>query len=348
MPDGTEHRGTTWIPSPSDQIRVGRVQVEKSLGACPLIPRSLPCGCCHCGSPSPCSCPSPRWALPVASASQRIGSVVVWADSQDPALFYYLPGELRIARRADGGPDAAFLAVRYLGTTLGGDPERAFVRSCLTAQVEMVPPDDDALSRAASELRRERGRAVRVLPIPVQRDQDHAWSSPPPTPARRNPRRSPAASWSPPGTETSGIVLAATDLHHLSRSGRCAARADGPARRVFAARACPSRFTTRAIDLSAAPATTTPGSATTPAPGASSSTEHPRQRADRGLPPRCRSASMPLAIPDRLALLDIESSSPPGYPLLSVYCYDFAGAQGSGALREDAGGRGRGPDAASA
>jgi hypothetical protein len=38
MPDGTEHRGTTWIPSPSDQIRVGRVQVEKSLGALPPHP----------------------------------------------------------------------------------------------------------------------------------------------------------------------------------------------------------------------------------------------------------------------------------------------------------------------
>ncbi len=38
MPDGTEHRGTTWIPSPSDQIRVGRVQVERSLGALPPHP----------------------------------------------------------------------------------------------------------------------------------------------------------------------------------------------------------------------------------------------------------------------------------------------------------------------
>ena len=42
--------------------------------------------------------------------------------------------------------------------------------------------------------------------------------------------------------------------------------------------------------------------------------------------------SLPLAFdatrfPDRLALLEIEASSPPGYPLLSVYCYDFAEAR---------------------
>jgi hypothetical protein len=38
MPDGTEHRGTTWIASRQDRIVIGRVQVERSLGALPPHP----------------------------------------------------------------------------------------------------------------------------------------------------------------------------------------------------------------------------------------------------------------------------------------------------------------------
>jgi hypothetical protein len=256
------------------------------------------------------------WALPVASSGQRIGSLVVWADSEDAALFYYLPGELRIAERSDGGPDAAFLAVRYLGTTLGGDSGRAFVRSCLTAQVEMAAPEDGALSRAASELRRERGRAVRLLPIPVQRIRTALVFSPADA-GSAQPTTFSGGFLEPAGSETNTafwrrraftIYLGPLDAQLVLTALRSGS----------ALLSLSVEVTTRALDLSAAatPASSSPTAAT-----------------DRAATEQVVAAtSLPLAFdatrfPDRLALLQIEASSPPGYPLLSVYCYDFAEAR---------------------
>ncbi len=259
---------------------------------------------------------APQWAraVPVASASQRIGSLVVWADSKDPALYYYLPGELRIAQREDGGPDAAFLAVRYLGTALGGDPERSFVRSCLTTQVEMIPHERDALARAASELRRERGRAVRVLPIPVQRIRTSLVLASADV-GSGQPTTFSGGFLEPAGAETSAsfwrrriftLYLGPIDAQLLLTALRAGA----------ALLSLSFELTTQAVDLSAAPATPAPGSAT-------GTTDVPASEHVVG------ASSLALAFdaarfPDRLSLLDIEASSPPGYPLLSVYCYDFA------------------------
>jgi hypothetical protein len=257
--------------------------------------------------------PIPALGLPVASSSQRIGSLVVWADSDDPGLFYYLPGELRIARRADGGSDAAFLAVRYLGTALGGDPERAFLRSCLTAQVEMVPQDQAALAQAASALRRERSRAVRVLPIPVQRIKTSLVFAPSDTGSAQ------------PTTFSGGFLEPAGEEPHASFwQRRIFTIYLGPvdAQLVLTALRAGSallslsfELTTRAIDLAAAP----------PATPTASPPTGPTAPSERTV----AATSLPLVLdiahfPDRLALLEIEARSPPGYPLLSVYCYDFA------------------------
>jgi hypothetical protein len=35
MPDGTIHKGTTWIPSDALRVLVGRAQLEQSLGKLP-------------------------------------------------------------------------------------------------------------------------------------------------------------------------------------------------------------------------------------------------------------------------------------------------------------------------
>jgi hypothetical protein len=258
--------------------------------------------------------PLPAQGLPVASSPQRLGSVVVWADSEDPGLFYYLPGELRIARRADGGSDAAFLAVRYLGTTLGGDSERSFVRSCLTAQVEMVPQDQDALAQAASELRRERGRAVRVLPVPVQRIKTALVFASADTGSAR-PTTFSGGFLEPAGTEARDsfwqrrsftIYLGPVDAQLVLTAVRAGS----------ALLSLSFEITTRAIDLPATPATP-PATSPSGTPAAAAS-EH-----------TVAATALPLVLdvahfPDRLALLEIEASSPPGYPLLSVYCYDFA------------------------
>jgi hypothetical protein len=241
-------------------------------------------------------------ALPVAGSAQRIGSSVVWRDSDDPAVFYYVPGELRIAQRRDGGVEATFFVVRYLGTTLGGDAERAFVRSSFTADVEMIPPTAATLADVVTELRRAHAGPVRVLPMPIQRIKTRlvfasaaAGAGQPVTfsdgflePAGAEPS---TAFWR---RRTFTLHLASVDAQILL----AALRAGG------AVMSLAYEFTSRSVEAADGPQT--------PAV---------EQTVVAGTLPLSFDAAR---FPDRLVLLDIAASSPPGYPVLSVYCYDFS------------------------
>ena len=60
-------------------------------------------------------------AQPVASSKQTIENVEVYGDLKNSNLFYYAPGELKLALEGDGKPKFQLLEMRYTGSSAYGD-----------------------------------------------------------------------------------------------------------------------------------------------------------------------------------------------------------------------------------
>jgi len=218
-------------------------------------------------------------------------------------LYYYAPGDLRVRQNDDGSPDAVFFATRYLGNTLGGDSDRSFIRSTFVVSVELEPPRADALTQATAELRHSGGTDVRLVPIPIQRMSTSL-------------RFAAAATDGAQATTFSGGFLEPQADEILGSFWRqrmfTVFLGNTDAQLLLAALRRGATLMSLAYDMRvrALDSTGRPGSSDTK-----------EETAASGAVPFTLDAAR---YPDRIRLIDIGDSSPPGYPMLTVSCYDFA------------------------
>jgi hypothetical protein len=113
---------------------------------------------------------APVLAAPDLRQPTDAGPLRVFPDDRRSSLYYYLPGELRVATDEDGRPDAQLFEVRYLGTAAAGDQGESLFRSLFSFQVVMDGPDSKEIGEARKALAalRKRG-SVELRPLPVDR-----------------------------------------------------------------------------------------------------------------------------------------------------------------------------------
>ncbi|MBN1918315.1 MAG: hypothetical protein JW889_10420 [Verrucomicrobia bacterium] len=105
-------------------------------------------------------------ALPLLTQRETIEGLVIYPDEKDSTVYYYVPGEVRLAM-TDGTPQFSFRRMRYTGTRLLGDQGTFRGRGDISFTVVFAPPGD-AVRKAQDMLKRLRSRRAVLLPIPVE------------------------------------------------------------------------------------------------------------------------------------------------------------------------------------
>ncbi|HEX6177774.1 MAG TPA: hypothetical protein VF057_05405, partial [Thermoanaerobaculia bacterium] len=111
--------------------------------------------------------PSLVWAAPDLSTKSVVRGLTIVRDREKPAVFYFFPGKIEIARRDDGGPDLVFSVARYTGTIVHGDQGRRSLRPTLFARVRLAEHDRNAVQAAARDLSLQHRVNAVLRPIPV-------------------------------------------------------------------------------------------------------------------------------------------------------------------------------------
>ncbi len=106
------------------------------------------------------------WAEPDLRHPRRAGALTVYADHRRSDLFYYTPGNLSIATDADGRPDWSILQLRYLGDVSRGDQGTFVTRCVMNLRIALEPVAPMELERARLELTRGAGRVL-LRPLPI-------------------------------------------------------------------------------------------------------------------------------------------------------------------------------------
>lgn len=280
---------------------------------------------------------APAAAQPDLRTPQPAGALTVFPDLRRASVFYYVPGEMVIAEGAGGRPDLTFLHVRYTGSAATGDRGKTFFRSVLTFRVRFAGPAPAELRDAKAALRRARGGALELRPLPIRRldaalvfaslaDASDSKPAPAPTvvseghfePSDEPKAPTPAAdegAWRE-RTYTVGMEPATAQMFSdaLER-GRVALSLGYALYANALAGADPIDELEGSPELVAALRQRAPE----PPPGAD---------ADRPQPQLVRAGAIAITAdarrwPDLVRRLDINESVPPGYAALDVYCYDF-------------------------
>jgi hypothetical protein len=114
---------------------------------------------------------SPVLAKPDLDAAEARGGYQVFPDHRSPRVFYYAPTSLRMSV-SGGKPDFHFSRNRYAGRSVTGDSGEWRSRGVLSFAVE-VDAGEDKFKALAEGLRRDKGRAVDLQPMPVSGFDSH-------------------------------------------------------------------------------------------------------------------------------------------------------------------------------
>lgn len=147
-------------------------------------------------------------ALPDLRSARAAGPLTVYADDRRPALFYYPPGDLALAKSADNKPDLHFLQMRYTGNVSSGDRGTSITRSLLSFRVVMDGPTPAQLRAAKDALTAAtRNPRIELRPLPISRVEAvlvyapvasaAAEAAPAPTPTPAAPVEQPSPQTSP-------------------------------------------------------------------------------------------------------------------------------------------------------
>lgn len=277
---------------------------------------------------------------PDLEAPTRAGELIVYPDVSRPDLYYYPPGNLRLATEEDERPELQLLQMRYTGTAAMGDQGARMLRSLLSFRVIMDGPAAEELESARNWLRtRAAGSgsqmAIELRPVPVQRLETALMytpiGAPDLQPARPLPegRLEVAGEAEPDADEgfwrervyTLPLDTATSEaLAHAIREGGIV---------LSVAYAFTARGTARmsaAESLAGSPELVAElrrrlgWDEDEDADGAESTPE-----AATGL---VHAGALAIRVdgrrwPDLVLQLDINEGVPPGYALLDIYCYDF-------------------------
>jgi hypothetical protein len=105
-------------------------------------------------------------AQPDFSGAFKEHGVVLFRDIKKQNVFYYLPGDLEIARSAGGKPDLSFIMMRYTGSAVYGENEEIRYRNILSMRLVMKNVMDDSLRLAKAKLN-VRSMVVFLKPLPI-------------------------------------------------------------------------------------------------------------------------------------------------------------------------------------
>lgn len=113
----------------------------------------------------------PAFAAAVPDFSQRmdVAGITVVRDREAPRTFYFLPNAIEIATADDGGPRLAFTVAVYTGSVVHGDQGERRLRASFYARVRRADHDPLRYRRAADELVQRFGPGVVLREIPVSR-----------------------------------------------------------------------------------------------------------------------------------------------------------------------------------
>lgn len=104
-------------------------------------------------------------AQPVASSKQIIGDVELYQDLKRMHVFYYAPGDLRLALHDDGKPKFQLLEMRYTGSSAYGDQGDGRFMNVVQFTVSMDEVSSDALKNIRQQLRTP---SIELRPLPVR------------------------------------------------------------------------------------------------------------------------------------------------------------------------------------
>jgi hypothetical protein len=249
----------------------------------------------------PAALAAPAAARPNLDEPRPLGSLILYPDDQKPGLLYYGPGELGVARAADGRPDIHFLQMRYTGSAVGGDRGRILYQSILGFRVTHLPPSASDLQAA----RKSVPGAVELRPLPIRRlDATLVYASVgqpagegTPLPGGHFEAAEDPAAASPGAFWTSRSYVLGLDAATAELFGHALARGQ--------------------VVLSVSYSF-------------SAAEEPPAKEAPAKEPRVVRAGAFAITVdaarwPDVLKRVDVNERMPPGYPVLDVYCYDFGG-----------------------
>ncbi len=106
-------------------------------------------------------------AYPDLGTQFSIGELTVIRDKESPNTFYYLPDDLVIPEREDGGPHLAFTVAVYTGRSVHGDQGERYVRSTFFSRLRRTQREPTAYDDALSSLQQQFGSRVILREIPL-------------------------------------------------------------------------------------------------------------------------------------------------------------------------------------
>ena len=102
---------------------------------------------------------------PVVSSNQVLGDVEVYRDAKNANLFYYAPGNLKLALQADGKPRFQVLEMRYTGSSAYGDNGETRFMNVVQFTVAMEQVNADLLRSVRQQLH---ATSVDLRPLPIR------------------------------------------------------------------------------------------------------------------------------------------------------------------------------------
>jgi hypothetical protein len=277
-------------------------------------------------------------AEPDLRQARTAGPLTVYPDNNRRNLFYYRPGDLRIATRENDAPDVHLLHVRYTGSVVNRDQGTTILRSIFTVRVVMNGPTPMELSAARTALAADLGGAIELRPLPIRRLESVIVYAPiSPTAADRQP--SPSTPM-PPGHFEEGETAPSRDgywterVYTLGLGPEDAQLLSSALEHGQVALSIGYAFLADGIgpdqplqELSGSPALVEALTKVI-APPASSATGGPDSRREQRPAHLVRAGAIAVTAdlrrwPQLLRRLDVNEAAPPGYAALDVYCYDF-------------------------
>ena len=96
---------------------------------------------------------------------QIIHGVMVYPDLIKPAQFYYAPGKLKILNNAEGEPEFSFVQMRYTGTKAMGDKGERRFNTILKCKVGFERISADTISQIKEQLILQNGEKTELKPL---------------------------------------------------------------------------------------------------------------------------------------------------------------------------------------
>jgi hypothetical protein len=117
-------------------------------------------------------------AQPVPGSSIRAEAMNLYPDVNDPSIYYYPPGRIKLSERTDGSPELSFLQLRYVGTGATGDQGKFTTRSAFSFRLVMEHRPSSMLQRAADVITAQTKRRVTLKPMPITGFETHLLYTP--------------------------------------------------------------------------------------------------------------------------------------------------------------------------